>query len=316
MAWGPKGAGAAPIAAIGSDRFHSPWRMTASSSAEALPLLEQCWHAVVLGVVQGVTEFLPISSTAHLKVVPVLLGWGDPGVAYTAVIQLGSIAAVIAYFRRDLADVINATGRAFRARQWREPSARLGMAIALGTMPILVAGLILKKLVPDYDHSPLRSLTSIGFVSILMALLLALAELVGSRRRILADVQARDGLLVGLAQALALVPGVSRSGSTLTASLFDGWLRPDAARFSFLLGIPAITLAGLVELKDALNNPSHGGALPMLLGVATSALVSWMAIAWLLRFLQQNSTWLFVAYRLLFGLVLLLGFRGAESLAR
>ena len=281
-----------------------------------MPLLQDCWHAMVLGVVQGLTEFLPISSTAHLKVVPVLLGWGDPGVAYTAVIQLGSIAAVIAYFRQDLAAVIHAIGQAFRDGQWREPSARLGVAIALGTMPILVAGLALKKLVPDYDNSPLRSITSIGVVSIVMALLLALAELVGSRRRFLADVQSRDGLLVGLAQALALVPGVSRSGSTLTASLFDGWQRPDAARFSFLLGIPAITLAGLVELKDALASPSHGGALPMLLGVATAAVVSWMAIAWLLRFLQQNSTWLFVAYRLLFGLVLLLGFRGAESLAR
>ena len=290
--------------------------MAASSPSEALPLLQECWHAVVLGVVQGLTEFLPISSTAHLKVVPVLLGWGDPGVAYTAVIQLGSIAAVIAYFRQDLADVIHAMGRAFRQGQWREPSARLGMAIALGTIPILIAGLALKKLVPDYDHSPLRSLTSIGVVSIVMALLLALAELVGSRRRILTDVQPRDGLLVGLAQALALVPGVSRSGGTLTASLFDGWQRPDAARFSFLLGIPAITLAGLVELKDALASPSHGGALPMLLGVATAAVVSWMAIAWLLRFLQHNSTWLFVAYRLLFGLVLLLGFRGAETLAR
>jgi len=290
--------------------------MAASSTAEALPLLQDCWHAIVLGVVQGVTEFLPISSTAHLKVVPVLLGWGDPGVAYTAVIQLGSIVAVIAYFRQDLAAVIHAMGQAFRDGQWREPSARLGVAIALGTMPILVAGLALKKLVPDYDNSPLRSITSIGVVSIVMALLLALAELVGSRRRFLADVQSRDGLLVGLAQALALVPGVSRSGSTLTASLFDGWQRPDAARFSFLLGIPAITLAGLVELKDALASPSHGGALPMLLGVATAAVVSWMAIAWLLRFLQQNSTWLFVAYRLLFGLVLLLGFRGAESLAR
>jgi undecaprenyl-diphosphatase len=304
------------MAAIGSDQFVVPWRMAASSTAEAMPLLQDCWHAMVLGVVQGLTEFLPISSTAHLKVVPVLLGWGDPGVAYTAVIQLGSIAAVIAYFRQDLAAVIHAMGQAFREGQWREPSARLGVAIALGTVPILVAGLALKKLVPDYDNSPLRSITSIGVVSIVMALLLALAELVGSRRRFLADVQSRDGLLVGLAQALALVPGVSRSGSTLTASLFDGWQRPDAARFSFLLGIPAITLAGLVELKDALASPSHGGALPMLLGVATAAVVSWMAIAWLLRFLQQNSTWLFVAYRLLFGLVLLLGFRGAESLAR
>jgi len=290
--------------------------MSASSPAQALPLLQECWHAMVLGVVQGLTEFLPISSTAHLKVVPVLLGWGDPGVAYTAVIQLGSIAAVIAYFRQDLTDVIHAMGRAFGDGQWREPSARLGMAIALGTIPILIAGLALKKWVPDYDHSPVRSLTSIGVVSIVMALLLALAELAGSRRRTLTDVQPRDGLLVGLAQALALVPGVSRSGGTLTASLFDGWQRPDAARFSFLLGIPAITLAGLVELKDALTSPTHGGPLPMLLGVATAAVVSWVAIAWLLRFLQHNSTWLFVAYRLLFGLVLLLGFRGAENLAR
>jgi len=281
----------------------------------SLSLGEACWHAVVLGIVQGLTEFLPISSTAHLKVVPVLLGWGDPGVAYTAVIQLGSIAAVIAYFRDDLADVIRSVGRAFREGQWREPSARLGLAIVLGTVPILIVGLALKKLVPDYDHSPLRSLTSIGVVSIVMALLLALAELIGSRRRRLAEVQPRDGVLVGLAQALALVPGVSRSGSTLTASLFDGWQRADAARFSFLLGIPAITLAGLVELKDALASPAHGGVLPMLLGVATAAVVSWMAIAWLLRFLQHNSTWLFVAYRLLFGLVLLLGFRGAEQLA-
>ncbi len=289
--------------------------MTSPSPAEALPLLQECWHAIVLGVVQGLTEFLPISSTAHLKVVPVLLGWGDPGVAYTAVIQLGSIAAVIAYFRDDLADVIRSVGRAFREGQWREPSARLGLAIALGTVPILIGGLALKKLVPDYDHSPLRSLTSIGVVSIVMALLLGLSELIGSRRRRLAEVQPRDGLLVGVAQALALVPGVSRSGSTLTASLFDGWQRPDAARFSFLLGIPAISLAGLVELKDALASPSHGGALPMLLGVATAAVVSWLAIAWLLRFLQHNSTWLFVAYRLLFGLVLLLGFRGAEQLA-
>ena len=115
----------------------------------------------------------------------------------------------------------------------------------------------------------------------------------------------RDGLLVGLAQALAVVPGVSRSGSTLTASLFDGWRRADAARFSFLLGIPAITLAGLVELKEALHQPTTGGALPLLVGILSSALVSWLAIAWLLRFLQNHSTWWFVGYRLLFGLLLL-----------
>jgi undecaprenyl-diphosphatase len=154
-----------------------------------------------------------------------------------------------------------------------------------------------------------RSTTSIAIVSIVMALLLALSELVGSRRRQLDGVQPRDGLLVGFAQALALLPGVSRSGSTLTASLFDGWDRAAAARFSFLLGIPAITLAGLVEVKDALHESANGGLLPTLVGVIAAAVVSWLAIAWLLRFLQRNSTWIFVAYRLLFGLVLLVWFR-------
>jgi undecaprenyl-diphosphatase len=277
-------------------------------------LLEACWHALVLGVVQGLTEFLPISSTAHLKVVPVLLGWGDPGVAVTAVIQLGSIAAVLAYFREDLAQVMQGISRACRHGQWSDPQARLGVAIALGTLPIVFAGLLLKKLVPDYDNSPLRSLTSIAVVSIVMALLLALAELVGRRRRTLAEVLPRDGVLVGVAQALALVPGVSRSGSTLTASLFDGWQRPAAARFSFLLGIPAITLAGLVELKEALQAPANGGPVPMLVGILAAAVVSWLAIAWLLRFLQNHGTWVFVAYRLLFGLVILLFFRHADSL--
>ena len=287
--------------------------MSVNAAAEPLSLGAACWHALVLGVVQGLTEFLPISSTAHLKVVPVLLGWGDPGIAFTAVIQLGSIVAVLAYFRRDLFAVGRGVARAFRHGQWRDPSARLGVAIALGTLPILLAGLAVKVWIPGYEQSPLRSMTSIAIVSIAMALLLALAELVGRRRRCLEQVMPRDGLLVGAAQALALVPGVSRSGSTLTASLFDGWARADAARLSFLLGIPAITLVGLVELREALHHPANGGWLPMLVGVLAAAVVSWLAIAWLLRFLQQHSTWIFVGYRLVFGLVILLFFRASES---
>ncbi len=274
-----------------------------------LGLLEACWHAVVLGVVQGLTEFLPISSTAHVQVVPMLLGWGDPGVAVIAVIQLGSIAAVIGYFRRDLRAVLLGVARAFRHGQWRDPQARLGVAIALGTLPIVLAGLAIKRWMPNYDNSPLRSLASIGVVSIVMAILLALAELMGRRRRQLDEVLPRDGLLVGLAQALALVPGVSRSGSTLTASLFDGWERPAAARFSFLLGIPAITLAGLVQLQEVVTSPASGGLLPMAVGIVAAALVSWLAIAWLLRFLQRHSTWLFVGYRLMFGAALLIWVR-------
>jgi len=283
--------------------------MALVATAEAPDLAVSIWHALVLGVVQGLTEFLPISSTAHLKVVPLLLGWGDPGVAFTAVIQLGSIVAVLAYFRDALAAVLAGISRALRDGRWSDPSARLGVAIALGTLPIVLAGMALKLWVPGYENSVFRSIPSIAIVSIVMALLLALSELVGSRRRQLDGVQPRDGLLVGFAQALALLPGVSRSGSTLTASLFDGWDRAAAARFSFLLGIPAITLAGLVEVKDALHESANGGLLPTLVGVIAAAVVSWLAIAWLLRFLQRNSTWIFVAYRLLFGLVLLVWFR-------
>jgi undecaprenyl-diphosphatase len=283
--------------------------MTLLATAEAPSLAESIWHALVLGVVQGLTEFLPISSTAHLKVVPLLLGWGDPGVAFTAVIQLGSIVAVLAYFRSDLAAVFKGIAGALREGRWGDPSARLGVAIGLGTVPIVLAGMALKFGFPGYEQSVFRSVPSIAIVSIVMALLLAVAELIGSRRRHLEGVRPRDGLLVGVAQALALVPGVSRSGSTLTASLFDGWDRAAAARFSFLLGIPAITLAGLVEIKDALHQSSNGGLLPTIVGVVAAAVVSWLAIAWLLRFLQNNSTWIFVGYRLLFGLVLLIWFR-------
>ncbi|WP_413744476.1 undecaprenyl-diphosphate phosphatase [Synechococcus sp. MIT S9451] len=276
-------------------------------------LLEACWRNLILGVVQGLTEFLPISSTAHLKVVPVLAGWGDPGVSITAVIQLGSIAAVIAYFRNDLKNVLRGITAAVARGQWREPEARLGLAMAVGTLPILFAGFLIKVFWPGYATSPLRSVPAIAIVSIVMALLLALAEQLGPRIKNLDQVQGRDGLVVGLAQVLALIPGVSRSGSTLTASLFDGWQRADAARFSFLLGIPAISIAGLVELKDAFADPSSGGVLPLLVGIVSAAVVSWLAIDWLIRYLQRHSTWIFVAYRLLFGVLLLAWWMTAGS---
>jgi undecaprenyl-diphosphatase len=283
-----------------------PCAMTDLVADPTLGVWEACWHYLVLGVVQGITEFLPISSSAHLKVVPMVLGWGDPGVAVTAVIQLGSIVAVFAYFRRDLMEVGRAVLHASRRGDWQDPSARLGLAIALGTLPIVVVGLAIKKFIPDYDHSPLRSLHSIAIVSMVMAVLLAVAEQLGRRRRVLAEVRPWDGVLVGVAQALAVIPGVSRSGSTLTASLFDGWRRSEAARFSFLLGIPAITLAGLVEFKNALDQPMAGGVGPLLVGILSALVVSWLAIAWLLRFLQNHSTWWFVGYRLLFGASILL----------
>ena len=274
--------------------------------AASVSLFEACWRNLVLGIVQGLTEFLPISSTAHLKVVPVLLGWGDPGVSVTATIQLGSIAAVIAYFRSDLVQVLKGISRALRHGQWREPEARLGIAMVVGTAPILIFGLLIKLFWSEgYEASPLRSIPFIAVISIAMALLMALAERLGPRVKKLADVSGRDGLIVGFAQALALIPGVSRSGSTLTASLFDGWQRADAARFSFLLGVPAISLAGLVELNQAFLVSAEAGPLPLITGIVSAAVVSWLAIDWLLKFLQRHSTWIFVAYRLMFGAALL-----------
>ncbi len=273
---------------------------------ESSALIELCWKYFVLGVVQGLTEFIPISSTAHLKVVPVLLGWEDPGVAAAAVIQLGSITAVIAYFWKDLSSVGKSIVFAFRYGQWRTPDAQLGFAIGIGTLPILIAGTFIKIFWPGYETSFLRNTFSIALVSIVMAILLAIAEREGSRWKNLKMVKGRDGLIVGMSQVLALVPGVSRSGVTLTTSMLDGWERKDAARFSFLLGIPAISIAGLVELKNALHAWSFSGWLPLLVGIISSAFVSWLAIDWILKYLQQKSAWLFVIYRLMFGLLLLL----------
>jgi len=272
----------------------------------SIGLLQACWRNLILGVVQGLTEFLPISSTAHLKVVSLALGWGDPGVSLTAAIQLGSILAVIAYFRKDLQAILRGISKAFLHDQWHKAEAKLGIAILLGTVPILLAGIAIKWLWPEYETSPLRSNNAIAIVSICMALLLAIAELTSKRKKKIKDVKGIDGLIIGMAQIIALIPGASRSGCTITASLLTNWQRKDAARFSFLLGIPSITLAGIVELKDAFSIATSGGLLPLAIGICSSAVMSWVAIDWVLKFLQTNTTWLFVGYRLLFGTLLLI----------
>jgi len=264
-------------------------------------------QAFVLGLVQGVTEFLPISSTAHLKVVPVALGWGDPGVAFSAVIQLGSIAAVLWYFGHELIQIGMGSIRAIRQRQYNALPLRLVVGIVLGTVPIVMGGLAIKKFIPDYDNSPLRSLGAIATASIVMALLLALAEKVGKRRRQLKATTKQDGVLMGLAQALALIPGVSRSGATLTAGLLMGMERESATRFSFLLGIPAITLAGVVEGIGLWRSGVDSSWGVLVVGLLSSALFSYLAIAWLLKFFQTHSAWVFIGYRLAFGSLIWLG---------
>jgi undecaprenyl-diphosphatase len=265
------------------------------------------FRAIVLGIVQGLTEFLPISSTAHVKVVPVVLGWGDPGVAFTAVIQLGSIAAILWYFWDDLRQVTGGMFHAVREGKYDSTDFRLGLGILLGTIPIVVCGLAIKVFIPDFDNSPLRNSSTIAIVSIVMALLLAGAEVWGRRKRSFDALDMKDGITMGLAQALALIPGVSRSGSTLTAGLFMGLERSTAARFSFLLGIPAITLAGLVELKGLLDgNMGAIGLGPLIGGLIAAVVSSYLAIFWLIRFLKRHSTWVFVWYRLAFGVAILL----------
>lgn len=264
------------------------------------------WHAIVIGIVQGLTEFLPISSTAHVKVVPVLLGWGDPGVSFTAVIQLGSIAAILWYFWDDLSSVTMNTIRAARKRDFGSSDFRLGFGIILGTVPAVIVGLFVKLFVPGYDNSIVRSTGAIAITSIVMALLLGLAEFIGSRKRDFSKLDLNDGIGVGLAQALAIIPGVSRSGSTLTAGLFLGLKRETAARFSFLLGTITITLAGLVSLPDMFVADSAVGIVPLIGGILAAVVSSYLAIAWLIEFLKKHSTWVFVWYRLAFGALLLM----------
>ena len=269
------------------------------------------FQAIILGIVQGLTEFLPISSTAHLKIVPVALGWGDPGVAFTAVIQLGSIAAVLWYFWQDLTNVTIGAVKAIQTSDYQSPEFRMALGIALGTLPIIFFGLLIKVLIPEYDNSPLRSSAAIAIASIVMALLLGLAEKIGTRKRNFEQLNAKDGVFMGLAQALALIPGVSRSGSTITAGLFMGLERATAARFSFLLGIPAITLAGLLELKGLIEDGfGNIGAVALTFGLIASAVSSYLAIAWLIRYLQTRNTWVFVWYRLAFGVAILAAIAG------
>jgi len=279
--------------------------MTEISNANSL--LQACVKYLLLGLIQGVTEFLPISSTAHLKAVPMLLGWEDPGLSTTAVIQLGSIIAVIIYFKNDLKAIVQGISLAFRRGQWREKNARLGIAIVSGTIPILLAGMSIKLFWNNFENSFLRSLPFIGLISILMALLLAIAEKLGKQIKNVSSITGKDGLVIGLGQILAIIPGVSRSGITLTTALLFDWKREDAARFSFLIGIPAITFAGLAELKNSFTSHTvfSNEFLPLIFGIISAAVVSWVVIDWLLKYLQRHNTWIFVFYRLLFGVTLL-----------
>jgi len=258
-------------------------------------------EAIVLGVVQGLTEFLPISSTAHLRIVPAFAGWEDPGAAFTAVTQLGTMAAVLLYFREDLWRIARASLAGLRDREARRGlDFRLGLYIVLGTIPIGTFGLVFS----DQIENGARDLTLIGCTLIVLGLLLLAAEKAGSHSRKLDSFTARDGIVIGFAQACALVPGVSRSGATLTAGLFLGLERTAAARYSFLLSVPAVVLSGVFELRKV-GEGEHAAAVPTAIATIAAFVVGYASIAFLLRFLGSHSTAVFVVYRVLLGALVL-----------
>jgi undecaprenyl-diphosphatase len=267
-------------------------------------------QAIVLGIVQGLTEFLPISSTGHLRIVPAFLGWDDQGAAFTAVTQLGTMAAVLLYFREDLWRIATTWLRSLREPELRGTlDARMGWYIGLGTIPIAVFGLIFK----DQIEEGARSLYLIGSTLIVLGLLLLLAEKVATHARPLEGITRRDAVVIGFAQALALVPGVSRSGATLTAGMFLGFDRTSAARYSFLLSVPAVVLSGLFELRK-IGEEGGAGFVPTAIATLLAFLVGYATIAFLLRWLTSHSTAIFVAYRVALGaLVIALTAAGAIS---
>lgn len=269
------------------------------------------FEAIILGIVQGLTEFLPVSSTAHLRIAPAFLGWDDPGALFTAVIQLGTMLAVVIFFWRDLVRITGTWTASLRRPELRgELDARMGWYVIIATVPIGVAGLAFR----DQIENGARNLYLIGATLIVLGLILLAAEKVGTRSRPLTEVGLRDAVWVGIAQALALVPGTSRSGATITAGLFLGMEREAAARFSFLLSIPAIVLSGLFGLTELINGDGDVSFLALAISTAAAFIVGYASIAFLLRYLASHSTMVFVIYRVALGaLVLALTASGAIS---
>lgn len=257
-------------------------------------------QSIILGILQGLTEFLPISSSGHILIVPALLGWEDPGAAFTAVIQLGTEAAVLIYFRKDLWEIGRTWLASLRRPELRgELNARMGWYLIVATIPISILGLAFQ----DQIETAARNLWIVGSMLIVFGLILGLADRVGTREREVGDLSFRDGVLIGLAQSLALIPGVSRSGATISAGLFLGLDRRSAARFAFLLAIPAVVLSGFYQLYKLLSGKETFDEPMLNIAVATivAFVVGYAVIAWLLRYLTTHSMSIFVWYRVIVG---------------
>lgn len=258
------------------------------------------FEAIVLGIAQGLTEFLPISSTAHVLILSQLFGWPDPGAAYSAVVQIGTEVAVLLYFRREIGQIAGAWLRSLRdpaAR--RDPNAKMGWLIIIGTIPVAVLGVLFR----DQIETVARNLYLVAAMLIVFGIILALADALGARRKDEHQITVRDGLVFGLAQALALIPGVSRSGATISAGLAMGYTRAAAARYAFLLAVPAVLASGLFEARKIGSSTVAWG--PTLVSTAIAFVVGYLVIAWLLRYLMTKSYLPFVIYRIVVGLMVL-----------
>jgi undecaprenyl-diphosphatase len=259
-------------------------------------------QAVILGILQGLTEFLPISSSAHLLIFSQLFGWTDPGAAFTAVTQIGTETAVIIYFWKDIVRILAAWFGQFRTgHSWREPDALIGWFVILGTIPIAVLGLIFQTQIETIA----RNLWLVSFTLIFFGILLGIADRTARSIKAIEELTVRDGLIYGLFQALALIPGVSRSGATISGGLFMGYTREAATRYAFLLAIPAVLASGLFQAMDISSDPALAWG-PTILATVIAFGVGYAVIAWLIRYVSTKSYMPFVIYRICLGLAVAL----------
>ena len=260
-------------------------------------------HALVLGIVQGLTEFLPISSTAHLRIVPYWMGWGDPGAAFSAVIQLGTLLAVLVYFRNDVGVLLKeGMVSLWKRNLWISQESRLAWSIVLATLPIVILGVTFK----EFIETDARALNLIGVSLIVFGLLLYLAEKYSAQNREMVSLRLKDIFIIGVCQSFALIPGCSRSGSTIMGGLFLGLNRESAARFSFLLGMPAIAGSGLLEFLTLIEEGLGAtGVSNIGIGIVAAFVSGYLSIAFLLHIIKRYGTLLFVIYRLILGTLIL-----------
>ena len=265
--------------------------------------MEEIIKAVILGIVQGLTEFLPISSTAHLRIIPSFFGWSDIGASYTAVIQVGTMIAIILYFRNDLANITRSLISSLKTRDLKSKDTKLFIMIVLGTIPIVITGFLFK----DFIRHEFRSMYVMASSLIFFSFVLYAADRYTRKTVSLDNMKIKDGFIIGCFQALALIPGASRSGSTISGAFFRNMTREDAARYSFLLSIPAVLLSGVYELYSQRGTLLSGDTAVLSLVIATvvSGIVGYWSIWFLMAYIKKHSLTLFVVYRILFGVLIL-----------